>query len=106
MAVPSQPPPPRVGRSGTAGAIRNPLRIGPAEDVKEVLAVTRQDRTSKGIHDYAILMLISKYGIRSGEVATLRLDDVDWRQEVIRIRHIKTGAISDLPLLAEDGEAV
>ena len=77
-----------------------------AEDVKEVLAVTRQDCTSKGIRDYAILMLISKYGIRSGEVATLRLDDVDWRQEVIRIRHIKTGAISYLPLLPEAGEAV
>jgi len=51
-------------------------------------------------------MLISKYGIRSGEITTLRLDDVDWRKEVIRIRHSKTGAISYLPLLPEVGEAV
>jgi integrase/recombinase XerD len=36
-----------------------------AEDVKAVLAVTRQDCTSKGIRDYAILMLISRYGVRS-----------------------------------------
>ena len=64
-----------------------------AENVKEVLAVTRQDCTPKGIRDYAILMLISKYGVRSGEITTLRLDDVDWRKEVVRIRHSKTGAI-------------
>jgi len=75
-------------------------------DVEKILAATRQDCTQKGIRDYAILMLISKYGIRSGEIVTLRLDDVDWRQEVIRIRHSKTGAISYLPLLTEVGEAV
>jgi integrase len=51
-------------------------------------------------------MLISKYGLRSGEITTLRLDDVDWRKEVIRIRHSKTGAISYLPLLPEVGEAI
>ncbi len=74
--------------------------------MEKILAATRQDCTRKGIRDYAILMLISKYGIRSGEIATLRLDDVDWRKEVIRIRHSKTGAISYLPLLPEIGEAV
>jgi integrase/recombinase XerD len=51
-------------------------------------------------------MLISKYGVRAGEITTLRLDDVDWRKEVIRIRHSKTGAISYLPLLPEVGEAI
>jgi integrase len=78
----------------------------PSGDVEKILAATRQDCTPKGIRDYAILMLISKYGIRSGEIASLRLDDVDWRKEVIRIRHSKTGAISYLPLLPEVGEAV
>jgi len=84
-------------------SIPSALRAG---DVEKVLAVTRQDCASKGIRDYAILMLISKYGIRSGEITTLRLDDLDWRKEVIRIRHSKTGAISYLPLLPEVGEAV
>ena len=84
-------------------SIPSALRPG---DVEKILAATRQDCTQKGIRDYAILMLISKYGIRSGEITTLRLDDVDWRKEVIRIRHSKTGAISDLPLLPEVGEAV
>jgi integrase/recombinase XerD len=84
-------------------SIPSALRSG---DVEKILAATRQDCTPKGVRDYAILMLISKYGIRSGEVATLRLDDVDWRKEVIRIRHSKTGAISDLPLLPDVGEAM
>ena len=77
-----------------------------AEHVKQVLTVARQDCTPKGIRDYAILVLISKYGLRSGEIRRLRLDDVDWRKEVIRIRHSKTGVTNWLPLLPEIGEAL
>jgi site-specific recombinase XerD len=77
-----------------------------AEDVKEILAVTREDCTPKGIRDYAILAMISKYGVRSGEITALRLDDVDWRQEIIRIRQSKTGATNWLPLMPEVGDAL
>src|SRR5437016_4176904 len=77
-----------------------------AQDVKKVLAVTRQDCRPKGIRDYAILILLSTYGMRAGEITALRLDDVDWRKEVIRIRHSKTCATSYLPLLPEVGEAM
>jgi hypothetical protein len=34
------------------------------------------------------------YGLRSGEIRALRLDDIDWDKEVLRIRHTKTGATS------------
>ena len=77
-----------------------------AEDVKKVLAVTQADHTAKGLRDYAVLMLLSTYGVRAGEITALRLDDVDWRKETVRIRHSKNGAISYLPLLPEVGEAV
>jgi len=77
-----------------------------AEDVKNVLAATQEDRTPKGIRDYAILMLLSTYGLRAGEITGLRLEDVDWRRDIIHIRHKKTGAISDLPLLPAAGEAL
>jgi integrase/recombinase XerD len=60
----------------------------------------------QGARDYAILMLLANYGIRAGEVTGLRLDDVDWRKEVIRIRHTKTGVTSYLPLLPEVGVAI
>lgn len=77
-----------------------------AEDVKKVLAATHEDRTPKGIRDYAILMLLSTYGLRAGEITGLRLEDVDWRRDIIHIRHKKTGAVSDLPLLSAVGEAL
>jgi site-specific recombinase XerD len=77
-----------------------------AQEVRKVLATTRKDCTPKGIRDYAILMLLSTYGVRAGEVVALSLDDIDWRKEVIRIRHSKTGSTSYLPLLPEVGEAL
>ena len=82
-----------------------PSAVG-ADDVKKIKALTQKDCTPKGIRDYAILMLLSTYGVRAGEITMLRLDDVDWRNEIIRIRHNKTGATSYLPLLPEVGEAI
>jgi integrase/recombinase XerD len=76
------------------------------EDVQNVLAMTREDRTIAGRRDYAILMLLATYGLRAGEITTLRLDDIDWRKDVLRVRHSKTGAHSTLPLLPEPGEAL
>jgi hypothetical protein len=35
--------------------------------------------TALGRRDYAILMMLAKLGMRAGEVATLTLDDIDWR---------------------------
>jgi len=59
-----------------------------------------------GYRNYAILLLLSTYGLRDGEITRLRLEDVDWRAETLHIRHSKTGANSKLPLMAEVGEAL
>jgi integrase/recombinase XerD len=59
-----------------------------------------------GLRDYAILQLLSTYGLRAGEITHLRLDDIDWRAETLRIRHSKTGARSLLPLMEPVGEAL
>ena len=84
-------------------AIPSALR---AEDVGRVLEVTRRDRSAIGRRDYAILMLLAKYGLRAGEVTALRLDDLDWRHDRLRVRHSKTHAVSELPLLADVGDAI
>jgi site-specific recombinase XerD len=42
--------------------------------------------TAMGRRDYAILMLLAKLGLRAGEVATLTLDDIDWRSGEMLIR--------------------
>ena len=77
-----------------------------AEDVACVLEVLRADPSALGRRDYAIVLLLARYGVRAGEVTALRLEDLDWRHDRVRIRHTKTGAHSDLPLLSEVGEAL
>lgn len=74
--------------------------------VKRVLQVTRTDRTAKGYRDFAMLTLLATYGLRSGELVRLRLDDVDWRQEAIRITHSKTRETTVVPLLPHVGNAL
>jgi integrase/recombinase XerD len=82
-----------------------PSALSP-EDVQRALAVTREDRTPMGLRDYAILMLLATYGLRAGEITSLRLDDIDWRKDTLHVRHSKTGVSSNLPLLREPGEAL
>jgi integrase/recombinase XerD len=77
-----------------------------AEDIRKVLTVTRRDRSAIGRRDYAILMLLSTYGMRAGEITTLRLEDIDWKHSRLHVRHSKTGAHSTLPLLSAPGEAI
>nr|WP_160331113.1 hypothetical protein [Bradyrhizobium macuxiense] len=44
------------------------------------------DRTTvMGRRDYAILFLLAKLGLRADEVATLALDDIDWRASEILV---------------------
>jgi len=76
------------------------------EEVQAVLEVTRQDCSPIGRRDYAFLMLLAAYGLRAGEVVALRLEDIDWKKEILHVRHSKTGAESELPLVREAGEAV
>lgn len=74
--------------------------------IAAVLESARADNTPAGLRDYAILQLLATYGLRSGEIRNLRIEDIDWRSETIRVRHSKTGACSFLPLMVPAGEAV
>lgn len=77
-----------------------------SDQISAVLKATREDRSPMGLRDYAILLLLSTYGMRAGEISRLRLEDIDWRAETLRIHHSKTGAHSLLPLMAPAGEAL
>ena len=76
------------------------------EQISIVMEFARQDRTPSGLRTFAIVMLLSEYGLRAGEVVRLRLEDIDWRQDCLRIRHTKTGAETRLPLMPSVGEAL
>ncbi|WP_239312692.1 tyrosine-type recombinase/integrase [Frankia sp. Cj3] len=61
--------------------------------------------TATGCRDYAILVLLSRLGLRAGEVANLRLADIDWRHGEITVRG-KGNRQDRLPLPADVGEAI
>ena len=74
--------------------------------IAAVLETTRNDTSPMGLRDYAMLQLLATYGLRSGEIRNLLLEDIDWRVESLRVRHSKTGACSFLPLMVPVGEAL
>jgi integrase/recombinase XerD len=77
-----------------------------SDQIATVLKSARTDQSPMGLRDYAILQLLSTYGLRVGEITHLRLEDIDWRAEILRIRHSKTSAHSLLPLMEPVGEAL
>jgi integrase/recombinase XerD len=54
----------------------------------------------------AILLLFAIYGLRSSEVAGLRLNDFDWRSETFSVRRAKRAGIQQYPIQYEVGEAI
>jgi len=74
----------------------------------EVLRVlkTPDMNTPLGTRNYAVLALLATYGIRSGDLAALRLEDFDWEHDVVRVRQSKVGRTSWLPLLPGVGNSV
>jgi integrase/recombinase XerD len=58
-----------------------------------------------GRRDYAVILLLARLGLRAGEAARLRLDDISWRSAEIGIRG-KGGRHDVLPLPADAGAAV
>jgi integrase/recombinase XerD len=61
--------------------------------------------TSAGLRDRAMLTLLSRLGLRAGEVAGLRLDDIDWRVGLLTVRG-KGSRVDQLPLPVEAGEHI
>ncbi len=76
------------------------------DQIAAVLETASKDTTPIGLRDQAILQLLATYGLRSGEIRNLKIEDIDWRTESIRILHTKTRACSYLPLMAPVGEAI
>jgi hypothetical protein len=61
-----------------------PADVSP-DHVAAVLASCDR-RSASGRRDYAILMLLSRLGLRAGEVAAIELGDVDWQAGEIAVR--------------------
>jgi integrase/recombinase XerD len=62
-------------------------------------------RSAAGRRDYAILLLLSRLGLRAGEVSALGLGDIDWRMGELVI-HGKGARRDRLPLPVDVGDAL
>ena len=80
-----------------------PRGIAP-DQVRQLLS--QFDRsTAAGQRDYAILLLLARLGLRSGEVAFLELEDIDWEGGCLSV-HGKSGRRTQLPLPKDVGDAI
>jgi site-specific recombinase XerD len=61
--------------------------------------------TVVGRRDLAILQVLVRLGLRAGEAAALRLDDIDWRRGELTVRG-KGNRHDRLPLPADVGQAI
>lgn len=59
-----------------------------------------------GKRDYAMVLLASRLGLRSSDIATLTFSELDWENNMLKKRMQKTGKFIELPLLAEVGNAI
>ena len=82
-----------------------PPRILPWQDVKRILQAVRRTE-SPGKRDFAILLLLSAYGMGAAEVLSLRLRDIDWKSGILHIRRPKTNVLIELPLLPAVAKAL
>lgn len=75
------------------------------DEVKSLLALI--DRTTAiGKRDYAIVLIAIYTGLRSQDIYTMRLKDVNWRKQEISITQKKTGNAQCIPLCVDAGNAL
>jgi site-specific recombinase XerD len=73
--------------------------------VQHLIASAENNRPTD-IRDRAILMLLAVYGLRSAEVRCLKLEDLDWEKELVRITRPKQLKTQMYPLSHIVGEAI
>jgi site-specific recombinase XerD len=99
--------------SGVAAAIDAPriyaqegLPLGPTWEQVQQLVGSFSGNSAVDIRDRAIVLLLAVYGLRSGEVTRLRLEDVDWVGEILHVTRSKQRCTQQYPLDPAVGDAI
>ena len=98
---------------GLATAIEAPrvysqtlVPAGPSwDEVRKLIAQASGDRPVD-IRDRAIIMLLAVYGLRAGDIRSLRLEDIDWDREMLFVRSPKSRRTRSYPLVQSVGDAI
>lgn len=100
-------------RPGISGCILPPLAYpdrpvpkGFDRDEVEKLLATAEGSTPADCRDRAVLMILATCGLRAGEVSALRVEDIDWERDLLRVFRPKTGRTDTFPLTPSIGNAL
>jgi len=80
-----------------------PRWVPPGQVAALLASCDRQ--TAAGRRDFAVLMLLSRLGLRAGEVVAMQLGDIDWRAGTVAVRG-KGRREEKMPLPPDAGEAL
>jgi len=82
------------------------LPSGPSwKEVERLIRCLASDHP-RDIRDRAILLLFAVYGLRSSEVARLRLEDIDWESSRLSVYRSKQRKAHTYPLTSTVGQAI
>ncbi|HAQ49510.1 MAG TPA: hypothetical protein DCR37_10755 [Glaciecola sp.] len=81
-----------------------PRAISEADAKRLLESIDRS--TPVGKRDYAIITLLYTFGVRGGQVAALRLTDIDWAKAQVLFRAMKQGKDTLLPLPEDVGHCL
>lgn len=100
-------------QEGIAGGIMPPLAYpdrpvpkGFDRDEVEKLLATTEGSTPADCRDRAVLMVLATCGLRAGEAGALRVEDIDWERDLLRVFRPKTGRTDTFPLTPSIGNAL
>jgi site-specific recombinase XerD len=85
-------------------AVSSLPRYLPAADIEKIVSHW-ESTTELGARNRAILLLLARLGLRAGDVASMKLNDIDWTQATIRVCG-KGRCEALLPLTQEVGDAL
>jgi len=74
-------------------------------DVQKLLSSIDRNNP-EGKRDYAILLMVTRLGLRVGDIRALKLSNINWNRKIISIIMQKTKQPLELPLLDDLGWAV
>lgn len=75
-------------------------------DVVQILLRSIERKTAIGKRDYAMLLLITTYGLRASEIVALKFDDIDWQANLLKIFQRKTNNHIILPITNAIGKSI
>ena len=75
------------------------------DDVKKILSQNKTDHPTH-IRNYTMLLILSVYGLRCSEIRHLKLDDIDWKNELLFLRRAKDSKPQVFPLSKPVGDAI